>query len=55
LIDLYQGSRLPQGKISLTVSLTFAVSSSTLTQEEVNERFEGVVAALKQKFSIEQR
>jgi len=55
LIDLYQGSRLPQDKISLTVRLTFAAPSRTLTQEEVNERFEGVVAALKQKFSIEQR
>ncbi|HUV14094.1 MAG TPA: hypothetical protein VMY18_10645, partial [Acidobacteriota bacterium] len=55
LIDLYQGSRLPQDKISLTVRLTFTAPSRTLTQEEVNERFEGVVAALKQKFSIEQR
>ncbi len=55
LIDLYQGSRLPQDKISLTVRVTFVAPSRTLTQEEVNERFEGVVAALKQKFSIEQR
>jgi phenylalanyl-tRNA synthetase beta chain len=55
LIDLYQGSRLPQGKISLTVRLTFGDASRTLTQGEVNERFEGVVAALKQKFAIEQR
>lgn len=55
LIDLYQGSRLPQDKISLTVRLRFGAASRTLTQEEVSERFEGVVAALKQKFSIEQR
>jgi phenylalanyl-tRNA synthetase beta chain len=55
LIDLYQGSRLPQDKISLTVRLRFGAASRTLTQEEVSELFEGVVAALKQKFSIEQR
>lgn len=55
LIDLYQGSHLPEGKISLTVRLTFVDPSRTLTQEEVNDRSEQVFSALRTKFAIEPR
>lgn len=55
LIDLYQGSHLPKGKISLTVRLTFVDPSRTLTQEEVNDRSEQVFSALQTKFAIEPR
>jgi phenylalanyl-tRNA synthetase beta chain len=55
LIDLYQGQNLPNDKVSLTVRLTFEDSSRTLTQEEVNERCDRLVAALEADLSIELR
>ena len=55
LIDLYRGPKLPVGKISLTVRLTFANLERTLTQDEAN-RFSGqVFAELSIRFRIEAR
>jgi phenylalanyl-tRNA synthetase beta chain len=55
LIDLYQGQKLPSGKVSLTVRLTFADLTRTLTQDEVNGYMERVSDRLKREFGVEQR
>ena len=55
LIDLYQGPKLPQGKASLSIRLTFANSERTLTQDEVNQHTERVFAVLQNAFSVEGR
>jgi phenylalanyl-tRNA synthetase beta chain len=55
LIDLYQGQKLPSGKVSLTVRLTFADFTRTLTQEDVNGYMESVSGLLNQEFRAEPR
>ena len=55
LIDLYQDPNLSQDKYSLTVRLTFSSPDRTLTQEEVNDRFEKVSGVLCREFGIEPR
>jgi phenylalanyl-tRNA synthetase beta chain len=52
LIDLYHGSGLPQGKVSLTVRLTFEAPGRTLTQAEIAERCELAVAGLRESLAI---
>jgi phenylalanyl-tRNA synthetase beta chain len=55
LIDLYHGSGLPQGKVSLTVRLTFEAPGRTLTQAEIAERCDLAVAGLRESLAIEMR
>ena len=55
LIDLYRGPKLPVGKISLTVRLTFANLERTLTQDEANGFSGQVFAELSTRFRIEAR
>jgi len=55
LIDLYQGQKLPTGKVSLAVRLTFADLTRTLTQDEVNKSVDLVSGMLKREFQAEQR
>ena len=55
LIDLYRGLKLPVGKISLTVRLTFANLERTLTQDEANGFSQQVFAELSARFRIEAR
>ncbi len=55
LIDLYQGQKLPSGKVSLAVRLTFADLTCTLTQDEVNKSVDLVSDLLKREFQAEQR
>ncbi|MFB3902298.1 MAG: phenylalanine--tRNA ligase subunit beta [Acidobacteriota bacterium] len=55
LIDLYQGQKLPSGKVSLAVRLTFADLTRTLTQDEVNKSVDLVSGLLKREFHAEQR
>ena len=55
LVDLYQGSTLPWGKVSLAIRLTFASSKKTLTQEEVNRYTDEIFSVLKSTFSVEAR
>lgn len=55
LVDLYQGQNLPQGKISLTVRLTFADQNRALTHAEVNALYDRVIATLQSDFAIESR
>jgi len=55
LIDFYQGSKLPHGKVGLTVRLTYANSERTLVQDEVTSSVESVTAELKEQLGIEMR
>ncbi len=55
LMDLYRGPKLPIGKISLTVRLTFANLERTLTQDEANRFSRQVFAELSSRFRIEAR
>ena len=55
LLDLYQGPKLPEGKVSLAIRLTFANPEKTLTQEGANRFTEDIFAVLKQTFSAQAR
>jgi phenylalanyl-tRNA synthetase beta chain len=55
LLDLYQGPKLPTGKVSLSMRLTFANPEKTLTQEEVNLFTEDIFSVLKRTFSAQAR
>ena len=55
LLDLYQGPKLPRGKVSLAIRLTFANPEKTLTQEEVNRFTEDIFSVLKRTFSAQAR
>ena len=55
LIDLYRGPKLPVGKISLTVRLTFANLERTLTQDEANRFSQQVFAELSTRLHIQAR
>ena len=53
--DRYQGKGVPEGKISLSLRLTFRSVDRTLTDAEINAAMDAVLAALKAKHSAVQR
>ena len=55
LFDVYQGKQLPEGSRSLAYNLTFQALDRTLTDLAVNEAFERIVQALREKLSIQLR
>ena len=55
LIDLYEGEHLPQGKKSLTFTLAFYAPDRTLKDQESDEAFNLLVAALRQQLGAELR
>jgi phenylalanyl-tRNA synthetase beta chain len=44
--DRYQGKGVPDGRVSLSLRLTFRDPERTLTDAEVQHAMEGIVAAL---------
>ncbi len=53
VIDIFEGSPIPQGKKSITIKFVFRAADRTLTQEEVDEKFSLFVENLKSRgFSI---
>ena len=48
VFDLFEGEQLGEGRKSLALRLEFRAADRTLTDEEVAERRESIVAALKQ-------
>jgi phenylalanyl-tRNA synthetase beta chain len=46
IFDVYRGRPLDEGKKSIAIGLTFRAPGATLTQEEVNEVMERIVATL---------
>ena len=53
--DRYQGKGVPDGKISLSLRLTFRSADRTLTDAEVQKAMDDVLAALREKHSAVQR
>jgi phenylalanyl-tRNA synthetase beta chain len=53
--DRYQGKGIPEGKVSLSLRLTFQAADRTLTDTEVHGAMDGIVAALKAKLGAIQR
>ena len=53
--DRYQGKGVPDGKVSLSLRLTFRSSDRTLTDAEVQTAMDAVLAALKQRHAAVQR
>ncbi|GIN22123.1 MAG TPA: phenylalanine--tRNA ligase subunit beta [Bacillus bacterium] len=55
VFDLYEGQNMEEGKKSIAFSLTYADPERTLTDEEVTNIHEKVLAALKEKSGAELR
>jgi phenylalanyl-tRNA synthetase beta chain len=53
--DRYQGENVPSGSVSLSVRLTFQASDRTLTDAEVQQSVDGILAALVQEHGAVQR
>jgi phenylalanyl-tRNA synthetase beta chain len=53
--DRYQGKGIPEGRVSLSLRLTFRASDRTLTDEEVQSAMDAVIAALQQQHGAVQR
>jgi phenylalanyl-tRNA synthetase beta chain len=54
IFDRYQGKGVPEGKVSLSLRLTFQ-TDRTLTVEEVQSQFDSIVAALVREHAAVQR
>jgi phenylalanyl-tRNA synthetase beta chain len=53
--DRYQGKGVPEGKVSLSLRLTFRSPDRTLTDTEVQSAMDAVLAALKERHAAVQR
>ena len=53
--DRYQGKGVPDGKISLSLRLTFRASDRTMTDTEVQSAMDNIIAALKNQHGAIQR
>jgi phenylalanyl-tRNA synthetase beta chain len=53
--DRYQGKGIPEGRVSLSLRLTFRSPDRTLTDAEVQSAMDAVLAALKERHSAIQR
>jgi phenylalanyl-tRNA synthetase beta chain len=53
--DRYQGKGIPEGQVSLSLRLTFRAPDRTLTDGEVQQAVEAVLAALKERHAAVQR
>jgi phenylalanyl-tRNA synthetase beta chain len=53
--DRYQGKGVPEGRVSLSLRLTFRAPDRTLTDEEAQIATDTIVAALRREHGAEQR
>ena len=53
--DRYQGKGVPEGKVSLSLRLSFRASDRTLTDTEVQSAMEAIIAAVIQRHGALQR
>ena len=53
--DRYQGKGIPDGAVSLSIRLTFQAVDRTLTDAEVNQSVDAILAALVRDHSAVQR
>jgi len=51
IFDMYRGDQIPQDKKSLGIYFTFRAFDRTLTDEEVNQKFEGILRSLCNRFN----
>jgi phenylalanyl-tRNA synthetase beta chain len=55
LVDVYEGSGVPEGKRSVTLRIEYRATERTLRDEEVDELHALTVAALGEKFGAQLR
>jgi phenylalanyl-tRNA synthetase beta chain len=55
LVDVYEGSNLPEGKRSVTLRMEYRADDRTLRDEEVDEMHTRLVKVLEGKFGAQQR
>ena len=55
VFDRYQGKGVPDGKVSLSVRLTFQAPDRTLTDADVQDSFDTILAALASEHGAVQR
>lgn len=55
LFDVYSGKGIPADKVSLAFSIEYRHHERTLTDDEVNRAFHGVIASLRDRFGVEIR
>ncbi|MBD3403619.1 phenylalanine--tRNA ligase subunit beta [candidate division GN15 bacterium] len=55
LFDLYTGKQIPKGKKSVAVAISYRSPERSLSSEEVEQKQQDVIAALKQKFNADIR
>jgi len=53
--DRYQGKGIPEGKVSLSLRLTFRAPDRTLTDQEVQAAMDAIMTALREKHGAVQR
>ena len=53
--DRYQGTGIPDGKVSLSLRLTFRAPDRTLTDQEVQSAMEAIVSSLRDRHAAVQR
>jgi phenylalanyl-tRNA synthetase beta chain len=53
--DRYQGKGIPEGKVSLSLRLTFRSPDRTLTDAEVQKAMDDVLTALRARYDAVQR
>lgn len=55
LFDVYEGEQIPDGKKSVAYAVSFRAADRNLTNEEVNEVFDKILKALREKLNAELR
>lgn len=55
IFDVYRGTQVGEGKVSLALALTFRAADRTLTDEEVAERRTVILRALEQQLGGQPR
>jgi len=55
LVDFYEDTNFKEGRKSLTFRLVFQADDRTLTDEEVGQEMEKIIAALTEQFEVEVR
>ena len=55
VFDRYEGTGVPEGKVSLAMRLVFQRTDRTLTDDEVSKAVDGVLQMLTHRFNAEQR
>jgi phenylalanyl-tRNA synthetase beta chain len=53
--DRYQGKGIPEGRVSLSLRLTFRSAERTLTDDEVDGAMAAIVAALERQHGAQRR